>query len=240
MEKQDYSEKFMLVKNEILTDIRNLLRPGDIHRFNEPFYVHYVDGEVATTEVCFAVAASLNRMVAFHTRREGSMDIEVISGGQVFKLEPNSLIDILDNLESDIQMERIARLRDAIKDAGGVITLADSFGIGGDERNFIEITKVRVSDAGALEVCGADSDEFTNVAKLISGEAFDWFLEYAEKSVRRKFTVRVEAVFSRVYDDIEAATLEEAIEKAKADLMEHPLDQEDSNGSEFDGYECTD
>ena len=52
MERKDYAEKFMEIKNEILKDIRKMLPFDSAHHFAEKFYVHYVEGEVATTEIC--------------------------------------------------------------------------------------------------------------------------------------------------------------------------------------------
>ena len=46
MERKDYAEKFMEIKNEILKEIRKMLPFDSAHHFAEKFYVHYVEGEV--------------------------------------------------------------------------------------------------------------------------------------------------------------------------------------------------
>ena len=55
MERKDYADKFRDIKNEILNEIRELVPRASAHHFNEKFYVHYIEGEVATTEICSAV-----------------------------------------------------------------------------------------------------------------------------------------------------------------------------------------
>lgn len=109
METKDYAEKINGFKNEILSEIRELLGENGTHEFKEPFFVHYIEGETASTETCLAVKVQEDGMVAFYTTLESDVtsleDAMVIDGEIVFNYEPQSFFDIIDNLKKEIRAE---------------------------------------------------------------------------------------------------------------------------------------
>lgn len=110
MEREIYEEKFFNVKNEILDEIRGIVPEGSVHYFNEKFFVHFVDGEVATTEICAAVEVDHSEMVIFHTRPEGCDTTEMINGQNVLNFDENSFLDILDHLKKESKRKFVVRV----------------------------------------------------------------------------------------------------------------------------------
>ena len=100
MEKKEILEKEHDIKMEIIREIRKVL-PNGVHEFKDKFYIHYVEGEVATTEVCKAVevCAEEGQMVKIHTLI--GKDTDITDGEAVLCYDISSLADILDNLKKE-------------------------------------------------------------------------------------------------------------------------------------------
>lgn len=112
MERTDIIKSVYDLKCEVLEEIRKVL-PNGIHYFKQPFYIHYIDGEVVTTETCKAieVCAAEHQMAKVHHQSEGygAEDIDVTDGNEIFNYEPNSFADILGNLKADIKEKNHAQ-----------------------------------------------------------------------------------------------------------------------------------
>lgn len=116
MERKDYLERIMDVKNDILGEIREILGEGNTHYYADPFYVHYVDGEVAATEICTAVEVEKSGSIIFHVRPEDEKETEMVCGESVFEYEPDSFMDILFHLKREVREEKLAQLRKVVKE----------------------------------------------------------------------------------------------------------------------------
>ncbi len=118
MERKDYAEKFLAVKNEILDDIRKCLGDNDFHQFKKKVFIHFVDGEVATTELCTRVEMTPEKEVFFHIKNEVG-DTEVTASCGVFDYDCESFLDIIDALHSEIREESLQTLRQILERHGG-------------------------------------------------------------------------------------------------------------------------
>ena len=126
MERKDYAEKFMGIKNEILQEIRGILGNGVKHHFKETFYVHYVEGETATTEICSALETDSTGKVIFHVINE-VQDAEKIEGEGIFTYDPESFLDILDHLQKEVREKKLDIIRKLLKNSGGSIDVKENF-----------------------------------------------------------------------------------------------------------------
>lgn len=246
MERKDYADKFRDIKNEILEEIRKIVPEDSAHHFSEKFYVHYIEGEVATTEICSAVEVWCGGMVVFIVHRDTSAKDEVIEGETVFGYDSDSFLDILDHLKKDVREKKLSHLREIVKKRGGRIDFDGSFSINIDERD------ESANDCGIAEGCcliglGLTSDgtlavhntfcedDFTNEETSLLSEDLDNLIAYVESQTKRKFVIRVYGSFSRTFD-IEASSYEEALEEAKKDWEINPLRFDDSNGEDWEDY----
>lgn len=239
MERKDYAEKFMEIKNEILKEIRELVPRDSAHHFAEKFYIHYVEGEVATTEICSAVEVWSDGMVVFIVKSENADKEEVIEGETVFMYDPESFLDILDNLKTDIREKKLSHLREIVKKNEGSVDFDGTFDFtihnGGDDY-ICQLTALRITKDGRLEVDDTcDGDRFTNPEEELSDKDLDKLIAYVESKTKRKFVVRVSGSFSRTFD-IEAFSYEEALAEAKKDWENNPLYYGDSNGEDWEDY----
>ena len=245
MERKDYAEKFMEIKNEILKEIRKMIPFESAHHFEEKFYVHYVEGEVATTEICSAVEVWSDGMVVFIVKPENADKEEVIEGETVFMYDPESFLDILDHLKKEVREKKLNHLRDIVKRHNG-LSFDGGFIINIDERDtannecaIVEncrLVGLRLTTDGKLGIVNLfDGETFTNEESALLDEDIDKLITYVECQTKRKFVVRVSGSFSRTFD-IEAETYEEALAEAKKDWENNPLYYGDSNGEDWEDY----
>lgn len=245
MERKDYAEKFMEIKNEILKEIRKMIPLENAHHFAEKFYVHYVEGEVATTEICSAVEVWSDGMVVFIVKPENADKEEVIEGETVFMYDPESFLDILDHLKKEVREKKLNHLRDIVKRHNG-LSFDGGFVINIDERDTAKnecaivencrLVGLRLTTDGKLGIVNLfDGETFTNEESALLDEDIDKLITYVECQTKQKFVVRVSGSYSRTFD-IEASTYEEALAEAKKDWEINPLRYDDSNGEDWEDY----
>lgn len=244
MERKDYAEKFMEIKNEILKEIRKMLPFDSAHHFAEKFYVHYVEGEVATTEVCTALEINGRGMIIFHVINDVGKK-EKIDGEDVYAFDPESFLDILDHLKKEVREKKLAHLRDIVKRHNG-LSFDGGFNINIDERDtannecaIVEncrLVGLRLTTDGKLGIVNlSDGETFTNEESALLDEDIDKLITYVECQTKQKFVIRVSGSFSRTFD-IEAENYEEALAMAKNDWEINPLCFDDSNGEDWEDY----
>ena len=247
MERKDYAEKFRDIKDEILDEIRGILGNGKKHYFKETFFVHYVEGEVATTEVCSALEISEKGMVVFHVINS-VQDAEKIEAHGVYAYDPESFLDILDHLKKELYEKKLLRLRNIVKKHNGTMTFDGFFEFvskKADEGkanlcdNFLyglELTK-----EGKLEVIthrndgGQEYEYHTDCIRIIDDD-LDRLVDYVQHLCRKKFSIYVHGSYGRVFDDIEAETYEEALAIARKMWDKEPLNKEDSDGEDWEPW----
>ena len=190
MERKDYAERIMNVKNDILNEIRNILGYGCKHDFTQTFFVHYVEGETATTEECTAVETDNDGMVIFHVNNV-ALETEKIEGETVFTYDPESFLDILDNLKKEVREKKLTVLRDLIIMNGGKISFNGSFTFSGcsegDNVADCEDTKLlgleyQQNDGRMIILDDWQGQVYNNSAKYIPDSELDRIIEYVRNN----------------------------------------------------------
>ena len=236
MERKDYAQKFHDIKNDILLEIRSLVPEDTAHHFSEKFYVHYVEGEVATTEICTAVEVWHGGMVVFIVHRDTTAKDEVIEGESVFMYDPDSFLDILDHLKKDLREKKLATLRTLVKDNGNSIDFDGTFDfiiINGGEEYVCQLSGLRMTDSGKLQIEDiCDGERFANLEEEIADKSIEQVINYVKSKVQTTFEVHVAERRSRIIE-VTASSWDEAKEKAKEILKEKPFNEEDSDGFEY-------
>lgn len=126
MESNDYAKRILDIKHEIVEEIRKLIPEDSAHSFEDTFYVHYVEGEVATTEICHAVEVWHGGVVVFIVS-EPNLTENVVEGDKVYQYDSNSFLDILDHLNKDIREKKLDIIRKLLKENGGSIDIKDKY-----------------------------------------------------------------------------------------------------------------
>lgn len=243
MERKDYAEKFRDIKDEILDEIRGILGNGEKHYFKETFFVHYVEGEVATTEVCSALEISEKGMVVFHVINS-VLDAEKIEAHGVYAYDPESFLDILDHLQKEVREKKLDIIRELLKNNGGSIDVKENFEFicadEGDKNTLshsllkgvsLDNDKIRVKT-----IWKEDSSQYDYDEDCIINEELDNVITCLKSQTNQKFVIRVSGSYSRTFD-IEASSYEEALEFAKTEWKEDaPLCPDDSNGEDWEDY----
>jgi hypothetical protein len=220
------------LKCEVLKEIRKVL-PKGIHYYSQPFFIHYVEGEVANTEICKAVevAGDECQMVKIHHQSEGygAEDMDVTDGEEIMQYETQSFADILGNLKAEIRGRKLSELRTLIEGAGGKLTFDGSFTFIGMQEmqngsvSYFDDTRlfgIEVKD-GKLSIDDMwDGDSYQNDEDYIDFDELDRIIAYVRNQSKQKFSIKVNA--SRVFE-IEASNYDEALEMAKAELKAQPF-----------------
>lgn len=126
MTTKKYKDQFKATKREILKRVLSLMGGNSRHEFIEPFYVHYIGCDIATTELCLAVeirGISVNEVVlctTLTTKREDEITIE---GDAIYNYDPLSFVDILEHLQSDARKAQTENLRILLSQHNGRIEI---------------------------------------------------------------------------------------------------------------------
>lgn len=182
MESNDYAKRIRDIKNEILGEIRKLIPEDSAHSFEDTFYVHYVEGEVATTEICHAVEVWHGGVVVFIVS-EPNLTENVVEGDKVYQYDSNSFLDILDHLRKEVREKKLAYIRDIVKSHNGRIEFDNKFrftGFDGDsECEFVGLLSLSLKEDGNLCIEDEWQDGlYENSENFIPDTELDRFIEY--------------------------------------------------------------
>ena len=191
MEK-DYAKRVREIKNEILKEIRKIL-PNGKHEFEDTFFIHYIEGDVAATDVCAAVEVE-DGMVSLHAHPYGFESVEKVEAEIVFNYDVYSFIDLLENLKKEIREKKLAKLRKIIVDAGGELTFDGNFIFTGcDEDNWVvsgcELTSLRISDGKIIVGNNFEGNVCENGESFLEISELDRITDYAEKETMSRFAL---------------------------------------------------
>ncbi len=245
MESNDYAKRILDIKNEILGEIRRLIPKDGAHRFSDKFYVHYVEGEVATTEVCSAVEVRSSGMVVFivNTLKDFAKE-EVIEGETIYRYEPESFLDILDHLQKEVRENKLDIIRELLKNNGGSIDVKENFEFlcadEGDKNSlshsFLKGVEIDGEKILVKTIWEEDGERYDYHEDCITNEELDNVITCLKSQMKQKFVIRVSGSYSRTFD-IEASSYEEALNFAKTEWEEDaPLCPADSNGENWEDY----
>lgn len=242
MERKDYAQKFYDIKNEILKEILSLIPEDTAHHFNDPFYVHYVEGEVATTEICHAVEVWHGGVVVFIVS-EPNLTENVVEGDKVYQYDSNSFLDILDHLNKDIREKKLDIIRKLLKENGGSIDIKDKYEFlcadEGDKNtlshSYLKGVEIDGEKILVKTIWKEDGERYDYHEHCITNDELNGIIDCLRKNTYREFVVRVSGSFSRTFD-INASSYEEALALAKKQWEETPLYSGDSNGEDWDDY----
>lgn len=244
MESNDYAKRILDIKHEIVEEIRKLVPEDSAHRFSDKFYVHYIEGEVATTEVCSAVEVWHGGMVVFIVNHLVQFaKEEVIEGEAIYRYEPESFLDILDHLNKDIREKKLDIIRKLLKENGGSIDIKDKYEFlcadEGDKNtlshSYLKGVEIDGEKILVKTIWKEDGERYDYHEHCITNDELNGIIDCLRKNTYREFVVRVSGSFSRTFD-INASSYEEALALAKKQWEETPLYSGDSNGEDWDDY----
>lgn len=93
-----YTIQACALRSSIVADIKGLLNGASRHDFKEPFIIHWIDGDVATTETAVAIGMSGMNLLIY-----SSSEVGYETTDDPFGYDIESLILILENLKSDLK-----------------------------------------------------------------------------------------------------------------------------------------
>lgn len=239
MERKDYADKFMAVKNDILKEIREIVGVNNKCDFKNPCIVYYCDGEVAIADNCTGIIIDDDGCVILRYFTDDPDEEHKTSAEGIFSYSDGSFINLISHLKKEVREQKLTRLRNIIEDYGGHMNFDETFvfDVFIDDDTTVGpcyLTGLSIKGNGELSISDTfDGDSYENTEKELNIEAIDKILAYVESFAKREFTIRVSGSFSRTFD-IKATSYEEAQALAKKEWEINPLYFGDSNGENWD------
>lgn len=233
----DYITKYNSLKLEVIENISEILEKEECHRFVDPFFIHFVDGEVATTEECTEIECSKGKLfIATRVTNNGSAE-ETISEIDAMGYEFESLLDIYTRLVYELREERIEKIKSIFADMDlSTIAVCGNKPIyitmeSGETKKHI-VNAIYLNEDGEVEVkLETRYAIHTKKAYDLGLDELDTLLGYVKDATEKEYNVIVSVRLSRPIN-VKANSWEEACEKAKKMLDEHPLNEkEDGDGN---------
>lgn len=206
MERKDYSERFQEIKNDILKEIKNIIPLNGEHEFNDTVYVHYIEGEVATTEICKKVKVGSDSMVVFVVYSDTYDKESVIEDEQVFMYDSESFLNILDTIKKEVRERKLKEIRVIIKMNGYDVQFDGSFDVtfhsSSNERKG-KLTRMWLREDGRLKIDSkTDGIVHSNFDEDLNDEEIDRILCYILKNTKQRRTIKVEVEIEFMYDPL--------------------------------------
>lgn len=205
---------------------------GGEYSLHTKTYVHYVEGEVATTEYCTSLSVKDGKLNIGYKHELG--DEEDISNGSCYDMD--SLVAILRSLECDLREDIHERITDVMKE-GEDYKISVVVGI---KAGFIS----EQPTSALLEKVSLDKNGFLSYHINNQGRYFDFFADAieipslldvankCEKAIIPPYNIKVVAMYSRDIQ-VKANNEKDAEEKVKAILKEQPLTEDDRDYIQF-------
>ena len=240
-----YQRSIEDMKHEILSDIREIMEKERYHKFQEPVYIHYIEYEVATTEKCVLLEYSEGDGKFFFETNHCSASVDITTSDfedKLMRYDFDSLVAIYSTLIAELRTEKIQQIREIVQEHGNKIEFAGIDGkkplylAEGDAIILTNVANVHIADAGYLAIRTEKSSKVVGKDSLVRDldlDEINRLLSYVKDATEKKFNVTVTNVLSRTFENIKAASWEEAVEKVKAMLEKEPLNEDDGLGMEF-------
>lgn len=241
MERKDYAKKFRTVKNDILDEIRTILGKNAKHEFSDPFFIHYVDGDVATNEECVRIEIDHDGMVTIVYRLQGDTETFITGGESVFNYSCDSFIDFLFRLKKELREKKLLTLREIVNNNGCHIDFDGKFRFTGTahfedgstfEHEECYLDRIVFVNDSLVFHNTEENNTHTNTEEFLSDSELDRIIEYVKCQVKPKFSLRAIETRSRTFE-FYTGSYEEALAQAKKELEAKPLNEEDSDGLYF-------
>jgi len=186
----DYEQKISEIKSDILFEIARLLgyeegKTNWIGRktFRDPFYMHWCEGEVASTFVCTDVVCNAQGLVSVRCENDDWISFK---NGEILQFTPESLIDLFKRLKEEVKADKIAVLRDYVRDYGGRMTFDGTKKItiwNGGFPCSCDLKGLRAS-CDVLTVHDLfEGDEYDNPAEELEADELDGIIEYVRQYI---------------------------------------------------------
>lgn len=118
---KNYEERLKSLKEDILSEINENLDCDEKFYFNDSFFIHYIEGECATTEYARGVFLDETACVGFIVSKALSTPVELcehVNDVSIFGYDTHTFIDFLENLRKE-RAERRKGIIERIKNLLG-------------------------------------------------------------------------------------------------------------------------
>lgn len=222
----DYKTEVNAIKQSILNDIKDIMGERLTHEFKEDVIVHYIDGDLATTERLQWIDKDSN---GISMEFESDMGGDSISGNHLYCIDVESLLGVRTALIKELREEKAKHIINLVKQNDGKVVFSSVHSIDGTgninsialDNDGIALISVSFMDGVAVESLSTLSlDGLTKLEAMIKDET------------EEEFTITASNVLSRQFK-IKASSYDRAVELVKKILEHNPLNEDDGVGIQF-------
>jgi hypothetical protein len=161
-------------KANLIDNIREAIAPEGYHEFKTRVYIHFIEGEVATTELCVGLEYVESEERFFFISKSTQCNVEISTSRRETELmgyDVGSLVDIYTTLIGEIREKLIDEIEDLVKKNGRINFESDE-----DEK------KVYVTDGSDVCLCTIKSIRLDSYDNFVVDNTFlgDDFEDYSE------------------------------------------------------------
>lgn len=236
-----YNSKMATLKKDVIDSIGELMEKAVYHKFKSRVYIHYIEGEVATTELCTALES--NEGGGFHFITEsvgGSMCITTAdSMERLMDYDFTSIVNMYETLTEELREEKIAEIKEILANNSNLVQIPSSmerciFSCGSDGVTYKYIMRFAYAKGGKLTVKADYKGEPSELTEdFFELDELERMADIIKEALAKKFRITASNLMSRTFE-VTAGSYEEAVEKVKKLLSEKPLNErEDGYGLEF-------
>jgi hypothetical protein len=221
----DYKAELNVIKQNILDDIKDIMGEELVHEFREDVIVHYIDGDVASTEKLRWIDIEEGINFSF----EDDYDEYIIGGKDLYRLDVESLLGVRTALITELREEKKKHIINLVKQNDGKVVFSSGLFIDGTykinsislDNDGIALLSISFMDGVAVENLNALSlDGLTKLEAMIKDET------------EEEFTITASNVLSRQIK-VKASSYDKAVELVKLILKQNPLNEDDGTGTQF-------
>ena len=237
-----YNSRMASLKKEVIDSIGELMEKAVHHKFKSRVYIHYIEGEVATTELCTALETYSGGGFGFITESAGLPDVQITTSQgseHLMGYDFESIVSIYEKLTDELRKEKIAEIKKILADNSNLVQIPSSmerciFSCGSDGVTYKHIMRFAYTKGGKLTVKADYKGEPSELTEdSFELDELERMAGIIKEALAKKFRITALNLMSRTFE-VTAGSYEEAVEKVKRLLSVNPLNErEDGNGLEF-------
>lgn len=120
---EDFNKKLEQLKSAVINEIKSILPEGKIHVYNEQFYCTMIDGEISPVSVAMHIKQIGGKILLHDSYEVNGEEYDT----ELKEYEIETIIMAYETLRKELRAEKIERIKQLVKQAGGSVKLDSTF-----------------------------------------------------------------------------------------------------------------
>lgn len=120
---EDFNKKLEQLKSAVINEIKSILPEGKTHVYNEQFYCTMIDGEISPVSVAMHIKHIGGKILLHDSYEANGEEYDT----ELKEYEIETIIMAYETLRKELRAEKIERIKQLVKQAGGSVKLDSTF-----------------------------------------------------------------------------------------------------------------